>query len=99
MANRLDVYQREDNRWGWRLIAGNGRIIATDGSQGYENRADCEAMGAAIVSGAYAPPVEASLRCEVCGAELAGEGGRIEHMPDGSHTWAPNPSPTTEGQP
>lgn len=90
--SKIETYERADGRWGWRLIAGNGRTIATDGGQGYENRADCEAMGAAVVSGAYAPPTEAALRCGVCGAEIVGDGGTIEHMPDGSHTWAPNPT-------
>ena len=34
MAERI-LYEREDGRWGWRLKADNGRIIATDGTQGY----------------------------------------------------------------
>ena len=34
MAERI-LYEREDGRWGWRLKADNGRIIATDGAQGY----------------------------------------------------------------
>jgi len=35
---RFEVYQRADRRWAWRLIAGNGQIVATDGGQGYETR-------------------------------------------------------------
>lgn len=49
----LEIYQREDGRWAWRLRASNGQIIATDGSQGYENRADCEEIANAVVSGRY----------------------------------------------
>lgn len=49
-----EVYQRADGRWAWRLVAGNGQIIATDGGQGYENRADCEQIAAAVVGGHYA---------------------------------------------
>lgn len=53
--NELVIYQREDNRWAWHLRAGNGNIIATDGGQGYENRADCARIATAIVTGLYAP--------------------------------------------
>lgn len=51
----LEIYQRADGRWAWRLRAGNGRIIATDGGQGYENRADCARVADAVVSGLHAP--------------------------------------------
>lgn len=53
--NSLEVYQRGDGRWAWRLRAGNGRIIATDGAQGYENEADCRRVAAAVATGMYAP--------------------------------------------
>jgi len=51
----LDIYLRTDGRWAWRLIAPNGQVIATDGSQGYEKRADCARVADAIVRGAYNP--------------------------------------------
>lgn len=51
----LEIYQRADKRWAWRLRAGNGAIIATDGGQGYENRADCARVARAVVDGLYAP--------------------------------------------
>lgn len=50
----LEIYQRADKRWAWRLRAGNGSIIATDGGQGYENRTDAARMADAITSGLYA---------------------------------------------
>lgn len=50
----LEVYQRGDGRWAWRLRAGNGAIIATDGGQGYEKRADAARIADQIVSGMYA---------------------------------------------
>lgn len=34
------VYQRADGLWDWRLVAGNGEIIATSGGQGYTERND-----------------------------------------------------------
>lgn len=49
----IEIYQRADNRWAWRLLARNGRIIATDGGQGYENRADCERIAHDVVGGKY----------------------------------------------
>lgn len=36
----VEVYRRTDHRWAWRAVAANGQIIATDGSQGYEHKAD-----------------------------------------------------------
>jgi uncharacterized protein YegP (UPF0339 family) len=34
------VYKGRDSQWRWRLVAGNGRIIA-DSSEGYWNKTDC----------------------------------------------------------
>lgn len=31
----VEVYQRGDGLWGWRLRASNGQVVATDGGQGY----------------------------------------------------------------
>jgi uncharacterized protein YegP (UPF0339 family) len=50
----LEVYQRTDHRWAWRLRASNGAIVATDGGQGYENRADAARMADAVTSDLYA---------------------------------------------
>lgn len=50
---KLDIYQREDKRWAWRLTADNGRIVATDGGQGYEQQADCEQTASAVTRGFY----------------------------------------------
>lgn len=52
MSN-LEIFQRADRRWGWRIRAENGAIVATDGSQGYERRGDCARTGRAVLSGAY----------------------------------------------
>jgi uncharacterized protein YegP (UPF0339 family) len=49
----VEVHQRSDGKWAWRLVAPNGRIIATDGGQGYENRVDCERIAADVVGGHY----------------------------------------------
>lgn len=47
------VFQREDCRWAWRLKADNGRIIAVDGSQGYENESDARAIVDRILRGDF----------------------------------------------
>jgi uncharacterized protein YegP (UPF0339 family) len=43
-ANSVELYKRADGKWAWRIIARRGNlpdeIIATDGNQGYENKAD-----------------------------------------------------------
>lgn len=53
MAKR-EVYERADGKWGWRLKADNGQVVATDGNQGYESLASCEKMADAVVGGSYA---------------------------------------------
>ena len=55
MASKLEIFQREDGLWAWRLIASNGEIVATDGGQGYENRRDAERTADAVARGRYAP--------------------------------------------
>gem|GEM_PF-2177564 len=45
----IEVYERTDDRWAWRLRAGNEQIIATDGSQGYESKAAAVDMADRIV--------------------------------------------------
>jgi uncharacterized protein YegP (UPF0339 family) len=53
MATRL-IYTRADGTWAWQLTADNGKIIATDGSQGYKNESDCRAIADAVIGGDYA---------------------------------------------
>jgi len=48
----LEIYQREDGLYDWRLIADNGEIIATSGGQGYTERNDA-VEGAARVAEAF----------------------------------------------
>lgn len=51
MAKRL-VYKRRDGKWAWNLTV-NGQIVATDGSQGYENEADARNMSNRIIDGEF----------------------------------------------
>lgn len=84
MNATIEVYRRTDGKWAWRLVASNGNIIATDGGQGYENRADCEDMALDIVAaGKYRhsdiaiDPVRVSRGGVVKGPQIAivGENG------------------------
>lgn len=43
------VYQREDGLWDWRLVANNGRIVATSGNQGYARREKAVKMAARVM--------------------------------------------------
>lgn len=52
MAVRL-VFKRKDGKWAWNLTADNGRVIATDGSQGYENESDTRDMADRIIGGEF----------------------------------------------
>ena len=47
-----NLYERPDGTWGWRLKV-NGRIIATDGTQGYESESTCRQMRDRVVEGYY----------------------------------------------
>ena len=35
-----ELFRRKDHRWAWRVVADNGKVVATDGGQGYERRLD-----------------------------------------------------------
>lgn len=52
MATRV-VVERKDGKWGWELKADNGKIIATDGSQGYEKESAAREMADRIIGGEF----------------------------------------------
>lgn len=59
MNGTLEVYRsrslRRSQRWRWRLVHRNGRVIAESG-EGYANRPEAERMGLAVVNGEHAKP-------------------------------------------
>jgi uncharacterized protein YegP (UPF0339 family) len=65
MAERL-LFQRKDCNWSWHLEADNGDIIATDGSQGYENESDARKMADRVIGGVYADADKKIRRREEC---------------------------------
>ena len=52
MAAKRLLYARADGKWAWHLEV-NGRIVATDGSQGYDNQGECRAMADRIIGGTF----------------------------------------------
>jgi uncharacterized protein YegP (UPF0339 family) len=52
MAKRI-LFKRVDGKWAWRLESDNGRVIATDGGQGYENESDARSMADRIIGGEF----------------------------------------------
>lgn len=60
MKATLIIYRtrslRRSQRWAWRLVAANGRIIATSG-EGYYERSVCRAMGEEVVAGGWAEAI------------------------------------------
>lgn len=71
----LDIYRRVDGKFAWRLKAGNGEIIATDGGQGFENLADCRAVARRVVTGKYIPD-------EIHEVESTERWGNVRHVPE-----------------
>jgi len=61
MAERV-IYKRADGKWAWRLKGNNGVIVATDGSQGYENESDARAMADYIIAGGYKDAKKSTLK-------------------------------------
>jgi uncharacterized protein YegP (UPF0339 family) len=57
MAGTGEVYKRGDGKWAWRLKASNGQIVATDGSQGYNNSADAKSTLEKVMNGDYKGPI------------------------------------------
>lgn len=46
---RLQKYTDSAGDWRWRIVAGNGRILA-DSGEGYKNEADCDHALRLIIS-------------------------------------------------
>jgi len=49
----FEVYQREDNKFDWRLKHENGNVVATSGGQGYETAGSAFEIGRRVISSGY----------------------------------------------
>lgn len=57
MAKRI-LYPRNDGKWGWRLEADDGRIIATDGGPGFDRESDARDTADKIIGGHFKDAIE-----------------------------------------
>ncbi len=57
-AGSADLYRRGDGKWAFRVRAANGQIVATDGGQGYENKADARETLEKVMTGTYQGPID-----------------------------------------
>ncbi len=53
MTSSGELYQRADGKWAFRITASNGRIVATDGGQGYESKSDARDTLKKVLGGHY----------------------------------------------
>jgi uncharacterized protein YegP (UPF0339 family) len=58
MAGKGEVYRRHDGKWAWRIKASNSQIVATDGGQGYDNRAGARKTLEKVMVGDYAGRID-----------------------------------------
>lgn len=58
MAGKGQLYKRADGKYGFRVKASNGEIVATDGSQGYNDKADARSTLEKLLAGEYNGPIE-----------------------------------------
>jgi uncharacterized protein YegP (UPF0339 family) len=56
MASTREVYKRSDGKWGFR-VKSSSDIVATDGGQGYNNKADAKDILKKLVDGTYDGPI------------------------------------------
>ncbi len=57
MAGSGEVYERKDGKWAFRVKASNGQVVATDGSQGYSDKASATSTLTKLLAGEYDGPV------------------------------------------
>jgi uncharacterized protein YegP (UPF0339 family) len=51
VQHKLEVFRREDGLWAWRLYAANGRLLAVDGGNGFDNKADAAMTARELLAG------------------------------------------------
>lgn len=57
MAGSGEIIRRSDGKWGFRVRASNGQIVATDGGQGYSAKASAESTLRKLLAGEYDGPI------------------------------------------
>lgn len=57
MAGSGEVYKRADNKYAFRVRAGNHEVVATDGGQGYDHKVDAKSTLEKLMGGDYNGPI------------------------------------------
>jgi uncharacterized protein YegP (UPF0339 family) len=57
MAGKGEVYKRADGKWAFRVKAANNEIVAVDGSQGYNAKADAKSTLEKLMKGDFNGPI------------------------------------------
>lgn len=57
MSDKVTIFKDAADMWRWRRVAPNGRIVA-DGSEGYNNRSDCEDQARQVNAQPYSLEVD-----------------------------------------
>jgi uncharacterized protein YegP (UPF0339 family) len=58
MAGKGEIYKRTDDKWGFRVKASNGQVVATDGGQGYSAKSDAKSTLEKLMGGDYDGPID-----------------------------------------
>jgi uncharacterized protein YegP (UPF0339 family) len=58
MAGKGELYKRAAGNWGFRVKASNGQQVASDGGQGYSNKADARSTLERLLKGEYDGPID-----------------------------------------
>jgi uncharacterized protein YegP (UPF0339 family) len=48
-----EIFKRADGKFGFRVKATNGQVVATDGGQGYSDKADAKSTLQRLLNGDY----------------------------------------------
>jgi uncharacterized protein YegP (UPF0339 family) len=57
VAGKGEIYKRADGQFGFRVKASNGEQVASDGGQGYSNKADAKSTLEKLLKGGYDGPI------------------------------------------
>ncbi len=53
-----EIYKRSDGKFGFRVKASNGQVVATDGGQGYSGKSDARSTLEKLLNGDYKGEIE-----------------------------------------
>ena len=52
-----EITKRADGKYGFRVKASNGQVVATDGGQGYSDKGDARSTLEKLLKGSYDGPI------------------------------------------